>query len=316
MSKLEKFKEKLAEIYGDNHLKILDSIKTKPKQTFRLTDLSTPQTIKNIKLQGFILENIPKTNIFIVSNGSVSKTNEFNNGEIYIQNLSSILPVYLLDIQKNEKVLDLCASPGSKTEYIAELTNPHNITAIEKNKSRFYKLKWTLDKYKKQDVKTLNIDGKSFTAIYPTNTDFFDKVVVDVPCTGEGLISLNDKESIEKWNPKQAKKISKLQKGLLDSGFKALKNGGLLSYSTCTINIEENENVVEWFLNKNKNAEVVNIEDKVKNIIKNYTKGFSYYSDKTLHKSVSDSIRILPNGICIGFYTCIIKKIDGYRAGI
>lgn len=223
----------------------------------------------------------------------------YKKGNIYLQNLSSIMPAKILDVNSKDKVLDMCAAPGGKTLKLSEeMNNEGVIIANEVNKIRYERLKFNLEKLGAKNVTPLNLDGRRLMNIYK---EYFDKILLDVPCSGEGTINIKNTKKLKllKNTP-----FVKVQRELIQSAFIALKKGGVMLYSTCTISPQENEEVVNYLLRRNKDAEVLPI----KLNITNYKNGIISFKDKVYDERISKSIRIIPNEFMEGFYICLITK--------
>lgn len=192
----------------------------------------------------------------------ITKSLNYLLGDFYLQEPASILAVLILDPKPNEKILDLCAAPGSKTTQIAQrMKLKGTIVANEPNIERAKILVANLRKCGVMNAIVTCYDGRNFPL-----KETFDKVLVDVPCTSIG----SDLKSIYKWNKKALERLAILQKELIVSSFESLKRGGILVYSTCTISKEENEEVVKFLLKKYKGkASLLKIQ--VENI--NYSPG-------------------------------------------
>ncbi|NLE64686.1 MAG: RsmB/NOP family class I SAM-dependent RNA methyltransferase [Elusimicrobia bacterium] len=167
-----------------------------------------------------------------------------SDGKVYHQGLSSQLPALVLSPCPGESVLDLCAAPGSKTTQMAAMmSNEGAITAVEIVRGRFYKLKAVCELLGAKNVRPVLCDGRRFRS-----GDLFDRVLVDAPCSSEGLFREGDPESFGYWSPRKVKEMAHKQKGLLRHAARFVRPGGRLLYSTCTFSPEENESVVDWFL--------------------------------------------------------------------
>jgi NOL1/NOP2/sun family putative RNA methylase len=229
----------------------------------------------------------------------LEKLNIFKEGQIYLQNLSSMIPPIILDPKEGEKVLDVAAAPGSKTTQMAAMMkNMGFILANEADKIRAERLKYNL---KLQGVEIAEVrvgKGEKIGEEYP---EFFDKVLLDVPCSGEGIISIKDPKTYRGWSLKEVERLSRLQKKLFESAYKALKKGGIMVYSTCTLNRKENEEIIDWALN-NFDIKIMNI-DRLDN---NFLNGI----DIGLSDEVKKCIRVIPNEVYEGFFVCKIKKKD------
>ena len=192
--------------------------------------------------QALVLENI--------TSQELGQTGLLDKGFLYSQALSSLLPVFILDPKPGERVLDLCAAPGSKTTQIAALMNNEGqIVAVENIRGRFYKLKSVLSLLGAEIVNVKMMDGRRYR-----DTEGFDKILVDAPCSSEGRFKTADKKSYAYWSLRKIKEMVHKQRGLLLSASRLIRPGGTLVYSTCTFAPEENEGVINWFLKKSGGA--------------------------------------------------------------
>lgn len=144
------------------------------------------------------------------------------------------------------EVLDLCAAPGGKTALIAQMMGHAGyLAANEPDKNRFFRMMANLKRLGVQNVRLFNHDGRMIGDKTPGR---FDRVLVDAPCSADSLISPADPKSWAHWSPKLVRRMSRLQRRLLASGFAALRPGGLMVYSTCAVGLEENELALGAFL--------------------------------------------------------------------
>lgn len=169
-------------------------------------------------------------------------------GKIYVQGISSMMPPLVLDPKPGETVLDLCAAPGSKTSQIAALMqNRGRLVAIEIDEVRFQKLEHTL---KLQGVRIAETFFGDAAILCRKMENTFDKILADVPCSAEGRISTSEPRTFRFWSEKNIVAHAKLQRRLLRATVHCLKPGGTLVYSTCTLSPEENELMVDWLLSE------------------------------------------------------------------
>lgn len=219
---------------------------------FRINSLKAKneeEVLEELKNEGFEVEKIDlfgkNFGFFFKGKEEKTKLSEsklFFDKKIYIQSASSQAIPLILSPQKSQKILDLAASPGSKTTQIASiLENTGLIFANDPKSLRFKKLVENLEDFGVNNCIPTAIYGEIFHEFLP---NFFDKVLVDPSCTSIGA----DKKLEKKWYPKKSKILATNQLRLLKSGFLALKNGGEIVYSTCTDRIIENELVIERFL--------------------------------------------------------------------
>ena len=177
----------------------------------------------------------------------------FHKGYFSVQDESTVLPIKLLDVKPEMRVLDLCAAPGGKTALIAGvMKNSGEIVALDRFDSRLKVLQKNLDRLKVSNVKTITIDANEYN-----DEVGFDRVLVDAPCSGLGTLT---KKPDIKWKRdlSDIRNIVNIQYELLKSGAAQLKPGGSLVYSTCTIEPEENFEIINKFLAENLNFRLVN----------------------------------------------------------
>jgi 16S rRNA (cytosine1407-C5)-methyltransferase len=264
--------------------------------------------IKNmLERKGYDLEKVGmvKDTYFVLNKdkSEISQTDEYFDGKYYIQNLSSILPSSILDPQEDEKVLDMCAAPGSKTTHLAALmNNKGEIIANDSEISRVSSLKNVLTQFGVKNTRVTLGDAIEFGRKYPAT---FDKVLLDAPCSGEGLIYLRGQKPLRFWGIDRIKRYTHVQKELIESGFLALKHGKFMVYATCTLEPEENEGVITSLLEKYPNARLEEIEiERSENMVNGITK----WSGNTYDNSVKKSMRIIPTSKMMGFYIAKIFK--------
>jgi NOL1/NOP2/sun family putative RNA methylase len=227
----------------------------------------------------------------------LEKLEIYKMGNIYLQSLSSMVPALVLDPKPEEKILDLTAAPGSKTTQMAAMMNNKGlIVANELNKIRSQRLEYNISLLGAEIVTVLTGRGEKIDNIY---NDYFDRVLIDAPCSGEGRFIINSNSTYKSWNETEVQALASLQKKLLESGSKALKAGGILVYSTCTLNIRENEEVVQAGI-KNFNLEVIKTNIEINGLQQGFT--------GNLDKEVGKAIRILPSKDMEGFFVCKFRK--------
>jgi len=236
-----------------------------------------------------------------------TKLDIYKEGKIYLQNISSMLPVEFLELKEDIKILDMCAAPGSKSTQIATITeNKANIIANDINDIRIKKLEYNIEKQGATSVIILGSDGR---ALGKRMMDYFDRVLIDAPCSGEGRIHLKDNKKLLYWSDKKVKKYSKNQKKLIDSGYLALKDNGILIYSTCTLNPYENEEVINYALNKYKDLTLEKITFQDKNI----KEGLTQYKGNKYKNVMKNALRIIPNEYCEGFFIAKLIKTSNSK---
>ena len=232
----------------------------------------------------------------------IGNTVEHQLGYIYVQEAASMIPPLVLEPKPGETILDMCAAPGSKSSQIAQYMNNEGILISNDYKGmRLAPLGINMQRTSAMnDIITL-MDGKWFEK----SGIEFDKVLVDAPCSGTGTIRKSFK-TLRIWNPNMVKKIAHEQKRLIDVGFNVLKKGGVLVYSTCSLEPEENEAIVDFLLEKYENAslEEINLPGLKK------SKAVTEFNGKKYNKEVTKTLRIWPqDNDTEGFFVAKIKKL-------
>jgi NOL1/NOP2/sun family putative RNA methylase len=280
---------------------------TNPKtKTFRLNALRFNASDNLNAIQEHIKPATLPGTYKVIDDFQVSKCELNESKKIYIQEMASMLPVVMLDPKPNEKILDMCASPGSKASQIQAITNNKSVlVAVEKSLGRFYKLKEITSDLGCENIEFLHTDANYLPKRFPNLPDSFDKVMLDAPCSNEGGIVLSEPSTYKYWSSKEAKQISKLQKGLLNTAGKMVRVGGLIIYSTCTFSVEENEEVVDWFIKRNENYALEEFELPIDNTIP----GLTAYKEKKFSENLRKTKRIIPNDEFKGFFVAKIRRL-------
>ena len=227
----------------------------------------------------------------------------FSQNKIYIQNLSSMIPPLVLAPRSGERILDLTAAPGSKTLQIACMTDQvGEIAAVEVVKSRFFKLKSNLESQGADKVRVFLKDGCS---VWYNRPEYFDKVLLDAPCSSEGRFHAQEPESYKYWSPRKIKEMARKQKQLVYSAVQCLKPGGTLVYSTCSFAPEENEAILNGMLKKFADSLTIEPVDQYQ---ENFLNGMTEWKGKQFNDAVKKAKRILPTYLMDGFFVSKIRK--------
>lgn len=228
------------------------------------------------------------------------------DGRLYIQGLSSMAAVWALDPQPGEEILDLAAAPGGKTSYIAAcMQGQGRLAAVEPVKARFHRLKANLQRLGAGHVHTYLKDGAVVGKLTPER---FDRVLLDAPCSSEAQFTRLDPESWAHWSPKKVKDSARLQARLIRSAWAALKPGGRLVYSTCSLSPEENELTVQGLLAEQPDASVEAIALPTRPGTLPTLPGLTHWQERALDPRLAQSLRILPSDRTDAFYVCCLRK--------
>ena len=179
-------------------------------------------------------------------------------GMYYIQEASAMAPAVLCDVQPGERVLDLCAAPGGKsTRLAASLKGRGILVANEIHPERAKILSSNLERMGVRNALVTNESPQRMASRFPL---FFDRIVVDAPCSGEGMFR-KEEEALLQWSPENVRMCAQRQEEILEEAASMLRPGGRLVYSTCTFSPEENERVIYRFIKDHPDFSVVNVPD-------------------------------------------------------
>lgn len=270
------FYDKIKVEYGENYLEVLKRYKDKSYFSVRVNHnkISKEKFLEILKkLDTNILFEV--NDVYYLDNISILNTKYYLNSDIYIQDGSSNLVCYALNPSENDQILDVAAAPGGKSLAILDRYNPKSLLALDIHKHKVDKLKEYENRYPNFKVK--EADARLF------NEGSYDKILLDIPCSGLGVLTKKP-EKIYNIELKDIKEIKKLQKNIFSNIYKLLRKNGEMVYSTCTILKNENTNNVEYFLEKYKDLEVVEIEfpNNVKVIKDEYGGNLISYENKYL----------------------------------
>lgn len=255
MEKNKEFHDLLERLIGSEGELYIESASGNGLDWFRFNPLKFDFEFQHSLLlrEGFIPARMPGfDNIWSVKRPprgekAIGKSLSHFLGNIYIQNPASMIPPIILGPRPGETVLDMCAAPGSKTSLLASLMRGKGLlVANERARRRLQTLVFNLRRCGVPNAIYVSEFGEHFGNLY---YEHFDRVLVDPPCSALGTIGKNP-EVLSWWNHERSVSLSRVQLALLISGIKALKPGGLLVYSTCTITAEENEGVLDQVLRK------------------------------------------------------------------
>ncbi|AAK79691.1 16S rRNA (cytosine967-C5)-methyltransferase [Clostridium acetobutylicum] len=279
--------------YKNKAEEILKGLNENPSITIRVNRLKTShkelwneleKLDYNIE-EGYILKDA----IRIKKGHSIENNPLFVRGEFTVQDESAMLVSECMDIKENLVIFDMCSAPGGKTTHMGELLkNTGTIYAFDLHES---KIKLINENAKRLGVENINASVLDASSYHDDFVNKADRILVDAPCSGLGIIR---KKPEIKWNKniKDLKELSDIQKNILQNASLYLKKEGILLYSTCTLNKDENEKSIIQFLKNNPNFKVEPIEfGEFPNLI------YSPYG-----------VTILPNEYMDGFFMCKLKK--------
>jgi len=309
------FVERMKLILGKDSENYFKKIQTEPSKSIRVNTLKI--SVKN--LIGKLEDKNWKINqpfkdfpeIIIIKStllpGELGRSLEHLLGYYYIQEVSSTLPVMILNPKENETILDLCSAPGSKTTQIAACMK--NTGTIIANDLKLGRIKILASNLERCGVTNTIITKNSGDVLCKKlkNANFkFDKILIDAPCSGEGTIRTSPR-TVKEWNLKRIYSLSRIQKNLLASAIELLEDKGEIVYSTCTHAPEENEEVIDFILKKFNNIKIEKLS--LPKELKSH-EGINKWQEKEYLEDVKYSCRIYPqDNDTEGFFIAKLKII-------
>jgi tRNA (cytosine49-C5)-methyltransferase len=302
--------ERTAAVLGVSEETTEHLLSIKRQQSVRVNPLvgDPDDTVARLRDLGWVGQPVPWcTHGYTVSSGlqAIKDSELASKGSVYIQNAASWLPVLALDAQPGDTILDVCAAPGGKTSHIAAITgNNAPITANDNSHPRLAKLR--------SNLKRLDIENVTFTlydAVHLSHKLYgrqYDKILLDVPCSGEGMMTLDNDKDFETWSVAHIKRLQQLQKRILVQAWQLLKPGGTLVYSTCTMAPEENEAVIDYLLRHNDDADV----RLFKTDLKNKVTPVLQWNGKKFDERLKFTTRLIPSPEVEAFFVCKLQKLD------
>lgn len=290
------FKEKISAVYGDGIAEQIINGSKDRKTTLRVNTLKTTadnvaNALGSMNIQ-FDVAPFSDT-AFIIYDGfeKLRDSHLYQNGEIYLQSLSSQLPPIVLSPKEKEDILDMTAAPGGKTTQIASLTNNKcHITACEMNTKRAERLKFNIEIQGVTCANVMVTDARRLESYFS-----FDKILLDAPCSGSGTLNLSNPKSYSGFTQVLINKCVSSQTALLEKALSVLKAGGEMVYSTCSILPEENDEVVKKVTSK-LNCEILPIDENIKKHL------------PLLPCSLDNALCVAPTDEYEGFFLVKIKK--------
>ena len=264
------YAQRMKALLGDEYKDYIEELNRSPVRGFRInTDKISVREFE--KLNIFSTEKIP-----YVENGHYLDFDKIGNhpyhhaGMIYVQEPGAMAPAECIEIKPDWKILDMCAAPGGKsTQLKNKLGESGILVSNEIIPSRCRILTGNIERLGLKNCITTCMDTSRLAKIF---ADTFDLIMVDAPCSGEGMFR-KEEVAIDEWSTENVNKCALRQAEILDNAALALKNGGYIIYATCTFSLEENEMTVDSFLKRHPEFELVPVS---KAVIDNTVDGISF----------------------------------------
>ena len=281
--------------YGEAEaIRILEELNNTPGVTVRVNNIKADyeDVFEELESEGYEVEEgeVCPEAISITGGKGIEKNQAFIDGKITVQDESAMLIAPLLDIEDNLTVIDLCAAPGGKTTHIGELlNNTGKVLAFDLYPQ---KLELVRENAERLGITNIDLGEMDATKLNVNLIGLADRVLIDVPCSGIGIIR---KKPEIKWTKKRSeiKELVEIQRQIMDNAWEYLKKDGVMVYSTCTVNKEENQENITWFLNKHKDAKIEKI---------------FVGREENLRYDDLGTLTIFPNQYMDGFFVTKIKK--------
>lgn len=270
-----------------------------PMQTARvnLTRTTREECVKMLESEGYLIEESPiLLECIKVLKGNLASSQAFKQGFLTIQDESSMLVAHALGVNENDAILDACAAPGGKSTHIAEImANTGQVVSLDLHEHKVKLINENASRLGLGNIKTMVLDSRTATEEFQLES--FDKVLLDAPCSGLGVMRRKPDMKYTK-KEEDLNQLNKIQQKLLQSVAPLVKKGGILVYSTCTVDNEENEMVVKAFLVEHPDFEGdFTMKDRLPEAVQPLVTGFD--------------LQILPQDLgSDGFYiACLRKKV-------
>ena len=281
--------------YGEAEaIRILEELNNTPGVTVRVNNIKADyeDVFEELESEGYEVEEgeVCPEAISITGGKGIEKNQAFIDGKITVQDESAMLIAPLLDIEDNLTVIDLCCAPGGKTTHIGELlNNAGKVLAFDLYPQ---KLELVRENAERLGITNIDLGEMDATKLNVNLIGLADRVLIDVPCSGIGIIR---KKPEIKWTKKRSeiKELVEIQRQIMDNAWEYLKKDGVMIYSTCTVNKEENQENITWFLNKHKDAKIEKI---------------FVGREENLRYDDLGTLTIFPNQYMDGFFVTKIKK--------
>ena len=258
----EKFSEKMKNLLGADYPAFEKAILGDAVRGLRVNTLKC-------KTDEFLSENsLPLSPVSYTENGfilnsdeQVGRLAEHHSGRIYMQDPGAMAPLSAIEIPRGKRVVDLCAAPGGKSGQAAAMIGEEGF--LLSNEFVAKRAKILVSNFERLGIKNAVVTSMDTAALAENYTEYFDYAIVDAPCSGEGMFRKND-AAIDEWSEENVKISSLRQAEIIRNAAKMIREGGYIIYSTCTYSPEENEEIIDSFLNEYPAFSPVELNDRIK----------------------------------------------------
>lgn len=257
----KEYESRMKSLLGDSFDDYIKALSEEPVKGFRVnTEKISLEDFE--KINPFSTDRIPYVENGFYLNGERIGNHPFHHaGMVYVQEPGAMMPAECVDIEADWKILDMCAAPGGKSTQLKNKLGENGLlVSNEIIPSRCKILTGNIERLGIRNAITTCMDTKRLADTFP---DTFDLIMVDAPCSGEGMFR-KEEQAVSEWSEENVKKCADRQKEILENAVICLKDGGYIVYATCTFSLEENEMVIDSFLKAHPEFELVPVNERVK----------------------------------------------------
>lgn len=281
------FENRMKNLLGDEFEAYKNSLEEEPVRSFRVnTDKISLEDFNKINI--FNTEKIPYSPTgFYFDYEKIGNHPYHHAGMFYVQEPGAMAPAECIDLEEDWLCLDMCSAPGGKSTQLRNKLGENGIlVSNEIIPSRCKILTSNVERLGLKNVITTCMDSERLARLYPKTFDF---IMVDAPCSGEGMFR-KEQIAIDEWSKENVEKCAIRQKEILENASKCLKNGGYIVYATCTFSLEENEMLIDEFLSNHPEFELLRVNEEVE---KNTSDGIFFDGCKC--ENITSTRRVYPH---------------------
>lgn len=304
------FLERMQQMLGEEYPSFLESYEKEKYQALRVNPLKTTKE-KFLEKAPFTMQKVPWADegFYYSAEDTPGKHPYHEAGVYYIQEPSAMAPAAYLDAQPGEKILDLCAAPGGKSTQIAAAMQGEGL--LVSNEIHPARAKILAENIERMGIRNTMVTNETPQKLADVFDTYFDRIMVDAPCSGEGMFRKNE-DACEEWSLENVKICAERQAEILECAASMLRPGGRMVYSTCTFAPAENEESISRFLERHPEFTIVKVE-KAEGMSEARADWCEHPAEK-----IKDTIRLWPHKLKgEGHYVAVLKKegevSEGYR---
>ena len=302
------FEKRMTALLGDEYELLRKELENgHPERAFRVnTNKIDVETFE--KINPFSSARIPYMDTgYYFDEEKIGSHPYHHAGMIYVQDPSAMSVLNAVDIEKGSRVLDMCSAPGGKSSQLSEKIGEDGL--LVSNEYVSSRCKMMVGNFERLGITNAVVTNTDTSTLASWYDEFFDLILIDAPCSGEGMFRKNS-IAIDEWSEQNVEMCARRQREILDNGAKALRGGGYLIYSPCTFSLEENEMQIDAFLSRHPDFSLVPVK---RELVENTSDGVCF--DGAEHGNLALCRRFYPHrSKGEGQFFAVLKK-DGDRTG-